>query len=139
MKNIKRESVYGYPDFITRLPEADLPFEGIRGWLLQADKSQLVFFEFESDVKVPEHSHSYPQWGFVIAGKMELVVEGKTIMCEKGSEYLVLAEAKHFANFLSPTRVIDYFTELNRYKAKLPEISKAGSLGSTLIKRSQSK
>jgi len=42
------------------LPEANLPFEGARGWILQADTSQLVFFEFEADAKVPEHSHSYP-------------------------------------------------------------------------------
>jgi hypothetical protein len=51
----------GYPEVITRLPEADIPFEGVRAWILQADTSQLVFFEFEADAKMPEHSHSYPQ------------------------------------------------------------------------------
>ena len=102
------------------MPEANLPFEGARGWILQADTSQLVFFEFEADAKVPEHSHSYPQWGVVIAGKMELTIDRKPLMCEIGSEYLVPAGAKHFVRFLSRTRVMDFFGEKNRYNLKAP-------------------
>jgi quercetin dioxygenase-like cupin family protein len=121
--NIKRATIQGYPEVITRLPEADIPFEGVKAWILQADMSQLVFFEFEADAKVPEHSHTYPQWGMVIAGKMELVIDGKPLMCEKGSEYLVPARAKHFVRFLSRTRVMDFFSEKNRYKPKLLQAS----------------
>jgi quercetin dioxygenase-like cupin family protein len=54
----------------------------------------------------------------VIDGKMELVVEGKPLVCEKGSEYLIPAGAKHSARFLKRTRVMDYFSEKNRYKPK---------------------
>jgi quercetin dioxygenase-like cupin family protein len=124
MKPVSLKSVKGsssYPDVITRLPEADIPFEGVRAWILQADTSQLVFFEFEADAKVPEHSHSYPQWGMVIAGKMELTIDGKPLMREKGSEYLIPAGAKHFARFMSRTRVMDFFSEKNRYKPKTPQ------------------
>jgi quercetin dioxygenase-like cupin family protein len=112
----KRES--GYPKVITFLPEADMQLKGAKAWILQAEKSQLVFFEFEADAKVPEHSHSYPQWGMVIDGKMELTINGKPRVCEKGDEYVIPAEARHFAKFLSRTRVMDYFSEKNRYKAK---------------------
>ena len=87
----RRESVQGYPEVITRLPEADIALEGIRAWILQSDTSQMVFFEFEADAKVPEHHHSYPQWGIVVTGKMELTIDGKPLMCEKGREYLVPA------------------------------------------------
>jgi len=80
--------------------------------------NQLVFFEFEADANVPEHSHDYPQWGIVIDGKMELTINGKPRICEKGHEYVIPARAKHFARFLSRTRVIDRFSEKNRYKPK---------------------
>jgi quercetin dioxygenase-like cupin family protein len=122
LTNSERESSQDYPEVVTCLPEADIPFEGVKAWILQAGTSQLVFFEFEADAKVPEHSHTYPQWGMVIAGKMELVIDGKPLMCEKGSEYLVPAKAKHLARFLGRTRVMDFFSEKNRYKPKKPQI-----------------
>ena len=67
---------------------------------------------------MPEHSHGYPQWGIVIDGRMELTISGKSQTCEKGDEYVIPAGAKHFARFLSRTRVMDYFSEKNRYTAK---------------------
>ena len=118
MGNNKIQHVSGYPEVITRLPEAEIPFEGVKAWIMQADVRQLVFFEFEADAKVPEHSHSYPQWGMVIDGGMELTISGKPRVCEKGDEYVIPAGEKHSARFLSRTRVMDYFSEKNRYKPK---------------------
>ena len=42
-KDIDSGSVY--PDFIRNLPEVDVPVNGIRGWLLENDRQQIVFFE----------------------------------------------------------------------------------------------
>jgi len=116
--DIKTQHKQGYPEVITCLPEAEMPFEGVKAWILQADTRQLVFFEFEANADVPEHSHGYPQWGMVIDGKMELTVNGKPRICEKGAEYLIPAGAKHSAKFLSRTRVMDFFSEKSRYKPK---------------------
>ena len=115
------------------MPEADIPFEGVKAWILQADMSQLVFFEFEADAKVPEHSHGYPQWGIVIDGKMELTINGKPRICVKGDEYVIPAGAKHFARFLCRTRVMDLFSEKNRYKPKLIRQSTAISQPTSAI------
>jgi quercetin dioxygenase-like cupin family protein len=52
----------------------------------------------------------------VVDGKMELVVDEEPWICEKGTEYLVPAGAKHFARFLAQTRVMDYFSEKSRYR-----------------------
>jgi quercetin dioxygenase-like cupin family protein len=113
------------------LPEADIQFEGVKAWILQADTRQLVFFEFEADAKVPEHSHGYAQWGMVIDGKMELTINGKPRICEKGDEYLIPASAKHFARFRRRTRVMDLFSEKNRYKLKPTRQTTATSHPST--------
>lgn len=118
MGTIKRQKKSTYPEVITRLQEAEATLKGTRAWIMQGDQNQLVFCEFEAEIDLPEHSHSYPQWGLVIEGKMELKIEGKPRICQKGDEYLIPAQAKHSVKFLLPTRVIDLFSEKTRYKPK---------------------
>jgi quercetin dioxygenase-like cupin family protein len=114
----KGSRMQGFPEVITLLPEADIQFKGIRAWLLQGDRQQLVFFDMEPFAQVPEHCHDYPQWGIMIEGKMELTIEGKPRICEKGDEYVIPAQAKHYARFLTKSRVIDLFSEKSRYRPK---------------------
>ena len=118
MDTPKSKQAQGYPTVITDLPEADIPFKGIKAWILQTEKRQLVFFEMQPDAVVPEHSHNYPQWGMLIQGEMKLTVDGKTKTIGKGDEYLIPAQAKHHVTFLTKTRVMDLFNEKNRYKPK---------------------
>ncbi len=108
----------GFPEVITLLPEADIQLKGIRAWVLQGEKHQLVFFEMKTSVQVPEHYHSYAQWGIMIEGKMELTINGETRICENGDEYVIPAQAKHSAKFLEKSRVIDFFSERNRYRTR---------------------
>ncbi|MGD0644576.1 MAG: cupin domain-containing protein [Candidatus Bathyarchaeia archaeon] len=118
MGTIKSQNNSSYPEVIRRLPEAEVEFQGTKAWIMQGNLSQIVFFEFEAEIDMPEHSHSYPQWGIVIEGKMELKIEGKPRICQKGDEYLIPAQAKHCAKFLSRSRVMDFFSEKARYKSK---------------------
>ncbi len=117
LSNQKPKRLSTYPNVITQLPPAEISIEGAHAWILQAGASQLVFFEFQADTKVPEHSHIYQQWGMVVDGKMELTVDGIPLMCEKGDEYLIPSRVKHHARFLKRTRVMDYFSEKSRYQA----------------------
>ena len=118
LNSAKHKYARGYPEIITRLPEADIQVKGIRAWILQGENQQLVFFEIESSAHVPEHCHNYDQWGVMIEGRMELTINGKTRICGKGDEYIIPAQAKHCAKFSSNSRVVDLFSEKNRYKAK---------------------
>ncbi len=108
----------GYPTVITALSEANIQIKGIKAWILQGEKHQLGFFEMQTTAVVPEHSHSYPQWGMVIEGEMKLTINGETRLCRKGDEYLIPAHAKHSATFETQTRVMDLFSEKTRYKTK---------------------
>jgi len=118
LANPKVKKLISYPEVITRLPEAELQVEGAKAWILQAEASQLVFFKFPAGKCLPSHSHNYDQWGLVIGGKMELTVAGEPRTFKKGDEYLVPAGSMHSAKFLRATRVMDYFSEKNRYKPK---------------------
>lgn len=85
---------------------------------MQSQTNQIVFFEFEAGLDLPDHNHVYPQWGLVIDGEMELRINGMPRVCGKGDEYLVPSGAMHGARFLRRTRVMDFFSEKNRYTPK---------------------
>lgn len=108
-----------FPSVIADLPEAIMQVKGIKAWVLQGENHQLVFFEMQPHTSVPEHSHDYPQWGFMIEGEMELTIDGRKLLIKKGDEYIIPTRAKHYATFLTKCRIIDLFSEKTRYKTKL--------------------
>ncbi len=106
-----------FPEFITNFPEADIPFEGVRGWLSQAKDHQAVFMEIEPIGEVATHTHG-EQWGVVIEGEMELTIGGQARLYRKGDSYHIPAGVEHGATFRTHVRVIDVFADADRYKAK---------------------
>ncbi len=110
-------SDYEYPELIESLPDADIPFDGVKGKLLQGENGQVVFFDIEPIGKVAEHSHG-AQWGTVISGEMELTIGGETATYRKGDTYYIPAGVLHSAVFNSPFKAIDFFEENDRYSAK---------------------
>ncbi len=119
MTKIPKQQVTGYPEvLIQQLPEAKVPFDGTRAWIMQSENNQLVFFEFEAGMDLPDHNHTYAQWGVVIDGEMELRIDGKPRICKSGDEYLIPVGAMHGSKFIEKTRVMDFFSEKDRYKPK---------------------
>jgi quercetin dioxygenase-like cupin family protein len=118
MRSQKVKNPQKYAEVVTALPRAVMQVEGIEAWVLQGERHQLVFFKTEPNTQVPEHSHCYQQWGIMLAGKMQLTVDGRVYMIEKGDEYVIPADAKHCATFLSRSRWIDFFSEKTRYKTR---------------------
>jgi len=56
----------------------------------------------------------------MLQGKMELTVNGEKRIIKNGDEYVIPAQVKHSARFLAKSRVIDFFSEKDRYKTKSP-------------------
>ncbi len=106
-----------YPEIITCLPEADIPFKGVRGWISQAADHQVVFFEIEAIGEVAEHSHG-AQWGTVFEGEMELTIGGTRETYCSGDSYFIPDGVPHSAVFKQKTYVMDFFADVNRYKPK---------------------
>ena len=75
-----------FPETIQSLPEADIPIDGITAFLSQADKHQIIFMQFAKDVHLPEHTHN-AHVGFVLAGRIELIINGKPYSYGKGDVY----------------------------------------------------
>jgi quercetin dioxygenase-like cupin family protein len=102
---------------VTGLPEADIPFKGVRGWISQGEQHQVVFMEIEPIGLVAPHRHG-EQWGIVVEGEMELTIGGDTRRYRAGDSYSIPAGVEHAARFLARTRVIDMFSGTNRYYPK---------------------
>ncbi|MCK4835572.1 MAG: cupin domain-containing protein [Candidatus Aminicenantes bacterium] len=106
-----------FPEMITNLPEADIPFKGVRGWISQGPDNQVIFMDIEPIGDVAPHSHG-EQWGIVVEGEMELTIGDETKIYKPGDSYHILAGVEHSAKFLTHFRVIDVFADKNRYRPK---------------------
>jgi hypothetical protein len=103
-----------FPDFVRNLPEADLPFEGLHGWLLLSESGQVLFNEADVELTVPQHSHG-DQWGVVIDGQIDLTIGNYTQAYTCGDTYFIPAGTPHQAKIYPGFRAIDYFADKDRY------------------------
>ena len=106
-----------FPKPILNLPEADIPLEGVKGYLSQGENDQVIFMEFEKDVELPEHSHE-SQWEIVIEGKVDLVIEGVKQTYRKGDRFFISKEKKHSAKVYAGYASIVFFNQKERYIKK---------------------
>jgi len=106
-----------FPEFIKNLSQADIPIEGITGWLQNGENGQVLFLQTDRKIEVPEHSHG-DQWGIVIDGKMELTIAGKTEKYIQGDSYFIPAGTMHGAVLYKDFRALDHFADKERYMTK---------------------
>lgn len=106
-----------FPAPIKALPEADIPIDGIKAYLSQASNHQLLFMEFENDADLPEHSHA-AQVGFVLRGKIELIVDCIKSEYGKGDIYYIPENVTHSGKIYAGYADITFFNEPNRYRKK---------------------
>lgn len=106
-----------FPKPILGLPEADIPLDGVEAYLSQGEDHQIIFMKFKEDVELLEHSHE-SQWGIVLEGKIELVINGEKNIYEKGDRYFIPAGIKHYGKIYAGYSDMTYFNQKNRYKVK---------------------
>ena len=103
-----------FPFEIEGLPRADVPIPGIRAYLSQADSHQVVFMEFEEDAPLPEHSHE-SQWAVVVAGRIDLTIDGVAHTFQTGDTYYIPSGAKHSGKIYAGYADVTFFNQKDRY------------------------
>ena len=106
-----------FPEPIKCLPQADIPLSGLKAYVSQSDSHQILFMESDVDVEVPEHSHE-DQWGVVLEGKIDLVINGIKQTYRKGDRVFIPKGTKHSAKIYAGYADISFFNEKERYKKK---------------------
>ena len=92
-----------FPEIITGLPEADIPFQGVRGWLSQGRDHQIVFFEIEPIGEVSAHRHG-AQWGVVFEGEMELTIDDETNIYGTEGGIIIISRTEYCIRLSLPER-----------------------------------
>ena len=105
-----------FPEPIGNLPKADIPMEGLKAYLSQAENHQIVFMEFDKDVDLPEHSHA-SQFGIVLEGKIDLKIGGNEHTFLKGDRYFIPCGVLHSGKIYAGYTDVSFFDEPGRYKA----------------------
>lgn len=108
---------FDFPEPVRKLPLADVPLSGCTAYLSQHSDHQILFMKFEEDVEVPAHSHR-AQWGFILAGKIELIINGTRHVYVKGDNYFIPQGVTHSAIIHAGYADITYFEQRDRYAIK---------------------
>lgn len=110
-----------FPEVITKLPEADLPFAGCTAYLSQSDDHQVIFMEFAEDIDLPEHSHA-AQLGIVLEGRIDLAIGGVLKTYTKGDRYVIPEGVKHSGKIYAGYADMTFFDQKDRYQAKQSQV-----------------
>jgi quercetin dioxygenase-like cupin family protein len=81
----------------------------IRKTLAQSTSMMMCEFTFESNVEIPIHSHPHEQVGYLVAGQVEMTIDGEKYLLNKGDSYCAPSNVPHGAFTLKPSIIIDTF------------------------------
>jgi quercetin dioxygenase-like cupin family protein len=106
-----------FPEMIENLPDVDLNLPGVQAKLFQGPGMQAVFFTLQGPAEIPAHSHQ-AQWGVILAGEVELTIDGQPHLFRRGDSYTIPEGVVHSARVPTFMQALDFFNEGQRYKAK---------------------
>jgi quercetin dioxygenase-like cupin family protein len=81
-----------------------------RQTLVYGHDVMLCLFTLRAGAKLPGHNHVHEQVGYVIAGAVELTVEGVSTITRSGCSYYVPSWKVHSAHALEDSVVLDAFS-----------------------------
>ncbi|MDQ2868293.1 MAG: cupin domain-containing protein [Verrucomicrobiota bacterium] len=65
--------------------------------------------ELKAGSTMPEHSHPHEQVTYILSGRMKLIVDGVPHELKTGDAFYLASNAKHGAETIEDTRVLDTF------------------------------
>ena len=77
--------------------------------LATSEGLMLAEFTFDLGAEVPAHSHPHDQVGYVVSGRMRMVIGDKIAECGPGDSYHAAPNVPHSGEALVPSVVIDVF------------------------------
>ncbi len=94
-------------------------FNGIKIRAVYGERLSVSVLEFPPFAQIPPHRHPNEQIGIVEEGELEYTIGAHTMLCRKGTAFVIPPNTTHSARVVSDTaaRIVDVFTPPRR----LPE------------------
>ena len=93
---------------IDHLPVREI-FPGLRARLIHSDRVSHSWVDIDAGATFPEHAHPHEQIVSMIAGELELVVDGVAHRLTPGEVFVIPPDARHAGRALTACRVLDAF------------------------------
>jgi quercetin dioxygenase-like cupin family protein len=81
----------------------------VRRTLAQTESIMLCEFTFDVHVEIPIHTHPHEQVGYIVAGRVEMTIDGQKFEIKKGDSYSAPSNVPHGAFTLEPSIIVDAF------------------------------
>ena len=92
----------------SEIPEKQLA-KGISGRYIHTENNTVGLITIEKGAVLPAHAHFHEQITQVISGKLEMTIDGNTLVLEPDSITVIPSNAVHSAVALTDCAVIDTF------------------------------
>jgi hypothetical protein len=83
--------------------------EGVTGHYVHGGRMSLGLVELKQGSIVPLHSHPHEQITFILSGKLQMEIGGKTLVLEPNMYHLIPGDVIHSALALTDCSLIDAF------------------------------
>ena len=88
-----------------------MPIEGVRlKTLAHGEKTHLCEFRIDKGSMVPEHSHPHEQTGYIVSGRINLIVEDEELEAGPGDSWCLPGDIAHSAEILEDSVIVEIFS-----------------------------
>jgi len=81
-----------------------------RKTLVYGEKTLLTEFRLEKGKRLPFHTHPYEQTGYLVSGRLELIIDGQRHDMTSGSSWSILGGIEHGAEVLEDSVAVEVFS-----------------------------
>lgn len=96
------------PIQLDRIPAREI-FPGLRARLIHSDRVTHSWVDVDAGATFPEHQHPHEQIVSILAGELELVVDGQMHRLTPGMVFVIPPNAKHSGRGITACKVLDAF------------------------------
>lgn len=92
------------------IPTVDMGEGVIRQDFAQGERMNVLHWNMSDRSEVKLHTHPQEQFGYVISGGFEIVVDGKITVLRSGDAYIIPPGVPHSFRAIGQTEAIDVFS-----------------------------
>ena len=87
------------------------PIEGIRiKTLVFGEKTLMTEFRLAKGSVLPHHRHPHEQTGYLVSGRIRLIVDGNAHDCEPGDSWCIAGDTEHGAEIIEDAVAVEVFS-----------------------------